>query len=295
MEKIRCSIGVAAYNEEANIGRLLERLLAQELQTVEIAEIVVVASGCADNTEGIVRQWMGRDDRIRLFSQATRQGKIAAVNLFMEVAETAVLILCSADLLPAPDAIEKLAAPFADPELGMAASRPVPINPPDTFMGFAAHLLWDLHHEINLISFKAGEMVAFRRVFTRIPVAAVVDEASIEPLIRGQGYRVQYVGDAIVYNKGPETVADFLRQRRRNHAGHLIIKQTLGYSVGTMSSLKILTLLLRQLDWRPKQFAWTWAVVALEGYGRFLGHRDVKKQRDHTVWEMATTTKELTQ
>jgi len=60
-----------------------------------------------------------------------------------------------------------------------------------------------------------------------------------------------------------------------------------------MSGRKILMTLLQNLDWRPKQFAWTWSIVGLEVYGRVLGLRDYKKRRDHAVWEMATTTKQL--
>ena len=50
---------------------------------------------------------------------------------------------------------------------------------------------------------------------------------------------------------------------------------------------------LRQLDWHPRRFVWTWAVAALEAYGRFLGWCDYRKRRDHSVWEIATTTKQL--
>jgi len=216
------------------------------------------------------------------------------MNLFLRQAREKVLVLCSADLLPAEETLERLVAPFADPEVGMTGCRPEPVNDPATFMGFTAHLLWDLHHEMNLIGFKAGEMIAFRKVFERIPQQTAVDEASVEPLIRGQGFRVQYVPEAIVYNKGPETVADFLRQRRRIYAGHLQMKAQLGYAVSTMSGLSVLRLLLRHLEWRPKPFLWTWAVVGLEVYGRFLGRRDFKDGRSHTVWEIATTTKTFT-
>ena len=44
---LTCSIGIMAYNEEANIGRLLKAVLSQKLKTVAITEIVVVASGCS--------------------------------------------------------------------------------------------------------------------------------------------------------------------------------------------------------------------------------------------------------
>lgn len=286
-------MGITAHNEEANIGRLLQRVLEQQLSSVQLNEIIVVASGCSDNTVPIIRDYAAREPRIRLLIQERREGKASAINLFMRHATQPVLILCSADVLPEVDAIEKLVAPLADPDIGMTSCRPVPVNDPNTFMGFGVHLLWELHHQINLTGFKAGEMTAFRKIFERIPYDTAVDEASVEPIIRGQGYKVRYVPDAIVYNKGAETVADFLRQRRRIYAGHLVVKQTLGYAVSTMSATKIIGLLLRNLDWRPKQLLWTAGIVWLEAYGRYLGRRDYKAKRDHSVWEVATTTKEL--
>jgi cellulose synthase/poly-beta-1,6-N-acetylglucosamine synthase-like glycosyltransferase len=241
-----------------------------------------------------VRDFTDHDPRIHLLVEPERKGKASAINLFLQHQTERVLVVCSADLLPQPDTVEKLVAPFADPEVGMTSCRPVPVNDPDTFMGFAAHLLWGLHHEINVSGgFKSGEMIAFIKIFERIPYRTSVDEASIEPVVRGQGYKVSYVPDAVVLNKGPETVDDFLRQRRRIYSGHLDVKELLGYSVSTMSAGRVFKTLLRNLDWRPKQFLWTWLVVGLEAYGRYLGWRDYKNRRDHTVWEIAKSTKEL--
>ncbi|MCA9961479.1 MAG: glycosyltransferase [Anaerolineales bacterium] len=294
MNKVPCTVGIFAHNEEANIGKLLTNMCEQRLQTVEIREIIVVSSGSFDETDSIVREYAAQDPRIKLLVQERREGKASAINLFLRQMTERVLVICSADLQPELDTIEKLIAPFADPEMGMTSSRPVPVNVPDTFMGFAAHLLWGLHHEINASGgFKAGEMIAFIKIFERIPYKTSVDEASIEPVIRGQGYKVQYIADAVVLNKGPETVADFLRQRRRIYSGHLDIKHLLGYSVSTMSGGHVLKMLLKRLDWRPRQFVWTWGVVLLEVYGRYLGWRDFKNRKDHTVWEIAKTTKEL--
>jgi cellulose synthase/poly-beta-1,6-N-acetylglucosamine synthase-like glycosyltransferase len=286
-------MGIMAHNEEANIGRLLEAVVSQRLKTVALTEIVVVASGCTDNTEAIVLDWAKRDSRIRLLSQLKRMGKASAINDYLPQAQEKILVLCSADLLPETDAIERLVAPFSDPEVGMTTSRPIPVNDPREFMGFAAHMLWNLHHAMSLKRFKGGEMIAIRKIFERIPYHTAVDEASMEPVIRGQGYQAQYVPTAVVYNKGPETLADFLRQRRRIYAGHLAVRDTLGYSVTTMGAGKILGTLIQNLDWHPKAFFWTWTVVGLEAYGRFLGRRDYKKRRDHQIWEIATTTKQL--
>ncbi len=294
MSTVPFSLGITAHNEEANIGKLLQAVADSRLISAELTEIIVVASGCTDGTEAIVQDFAVRDERIRLLVQPRREGKASAMNWFIDEAHEDVLVLSSADLQPAPDALERLVAPFADPEVGLTACHPVPVNDSAEFMGFAAHLLWGLHHKLNLSgSLKFGEMIAFRRVFERIPFHTAVDEASVEPLIRGQGYQLRYIPDAIVYNKGPETVDDFLRQRRRIYAGHLELQRDLGYSVSTMSGGKIGGLLLRNLDWRPKPLWWTVKVVVLEVLGRVLGKRDFKQQRNHTVWEIATTTKEL--
>ena len=290
---IACSMGVMAHNEEANIGLMLEAVVSQCTAKVSLKEIIVVASGCTDRTEAIVEDWAKRDQRIRLVVQAEREGKASAINCFLRQAREKIVVLCGADLLPEAHALEELVAPFADPAVGMTAGRPVPVNDPNTFMGFAAHMLWDLHHLINLRRFKAGELVAFRKIFEQIPFYTSVDEASIEPVIRAQGFVERYVPTAVVYNKGPLTVEDYLGQRRRIFAGHLAVRQTLGYAVSTMSHWRILGVLARHMDWRPRSFFWAWGVAALEVYGRFLGRRDFKKQRHQPIWEMAKTTKDL--
>lgn len=109
---IDCSIGITAYNEAANIGNLLEHILEQRLETVAVQEIIVVASGCTDQTEAIVQKFMGRDGRIRLLSQPRREGKASAMNLFIREAANDVMILCSADLQPEATAVEHLVAPL---------------------------------------------------------------------------------------------------------------------------------------------------------------------------------------
>jgi cellulose synthase/poly-beta-1,6-N-acetylglucosamine synthase-like glycosyltransferase len=283
-----------AYNEEANIGKMLEAVLSQRLDQVEIAEIIVVASGCTDRTEDVVELFAREDPRIRLVTQPCRSGKSAAVNLLLQQNEQEIIALVNADTIPAPDAIENLIAPFADPKVGMTGGRPVPTNDRRTFLGYAAHLLWSLHHEVSLRRPKMGEIIAFRNFFRQIPPDSAVDEASIEPLIRGQGLEILYVPEAIVYNCGPGTVEDFLRQRRRIFAGHTYVRETLGYRVSTMKGIRILWLLLTastiKRDWR--YFCWTPAVVALEIWGRLRGALDYRIwKRKHSVWEVVETTK----
>jgi poly-beta-1,6-N-acetyl-D-glucosamine synthase len=289
---IECSIGVMAYNEEANIGRLLNALVRQQTSRCTIKEILVIASGCVDDTEAIVRELAHQNPKIRLIVQPRREGKASAVNLFLHNAASEIVVLESADTLPELTTLESLVTPFADPDIGMTGGRPVPSNNQQAFMGFAVHLLWALHHQIALQQPKLGELIAFRRVFHRIPYDSAVDEASIEPLVRGQGYRLHYVPEALVYNRGPETIREFLKQRRRIHAGHSKMRREQGYIVSTMSIGRILMALLNNWQWHWRYFLWTPLVMALEAYGRLLGWIDVRlKKRDHAIWDIAITTK----
>ena len=99
--KLRCSVGVTAYNEEANIGRLLEALLTQHLRDVEISEIIVVASACTDNTVPIVESYAAEYPLVKLFTQPRREGKTSAINVFLANASEDICVLESGDTLPA--------------------------------------------------------------------------------------------------------------------------------------------------------------------------------------------------
>jgi cellulose synthase/poly-beta-1,6-N-acetylglucosamine synthase-like glycosyltransferase len=291
---LTASVGVMAYNEERNIGRLLEALVGQKLSEVSISEIVVVSSGSTDRTDEIVCECAQMHPRIRLIRQESREGKSSAINLFLSDASADVFVLESGDTVPAPECIENLLAPFRDPAVGMTGARPVPVDDPDRFMGFVVHMLWRLHHMLALKSPKLGEMVAFRNIVRSIPKESAVDEASIEAIVVQAGLGLRYVPEAIVYNKGASNVRDFLKQRRRIYAGHLWLSREQSYEVSTKSVGGILDVLFEDLEWRPRTVLWTAGGVALEFVGRLLGVIDfhVLKKNPYT-WEVAESTKSL--
>ena len=59
--KLGCSVGITAYNEQDNIGPLLDAMIDQHLHDVEIAEIIIVASGCTDNTVPIIQSYLDKE------------------------------------------------------------------------------------------------------------------------------------------------------------------------------------------------------------------------------------------
>lgn len=288
-----CSVGIMAYNEEKNIANAIETIVTQPLTHGRITELIVVASGCTDRTPEIVAG-IGRDDpRVRLITQERRLGKASAINLFVSAAQSPVLLMVSADVLVTERTIDMLLRHFQDPGVGMVGGHPIPVNDETTFLGHSVHLLWRLHDRLARLSPKLGEVVAFRNVVPSIPPDTAVDEISIQALITQLGYRLVYEPEAVVYNHGPTTVSDFLRQRRRIHAGHLRVRRQQGYAASTMSVSRIARAMLGSGSFAsPRTVWWTVGTIGLEATARGLGRYDSLRRRPHHVWETVTTTKQ---
>jgi biofilm PGA synthesis N-glycosyltransferase PgaC len=287
-----CSVGIMAYNEEANIADAIGTILGQTVTSSHIAELIVVASGCEDRTAAIVADIARDDPRVRLIEQQRREGKASAINLFIGAARSPVLLMVSADVLVKEGTIDALLRHFEDPAVGMVGGHPIPVNRETTFLGHAVHLQWRLHDRIARHSPKLGEIVAFRNVVPSIPLDTAVDEISIQALVTQLGYQLAYEQQAIVYNRGPTTVGDFLRQRRRIYAGHLRVREQQGYSASTMRASRVLRALQGSGSFTtPRAWLWSIGTVGLEVTARGLGHYDSMRGRSQHVWEVSATTK----
>jgi len=292
-EQLHCSVGVTAYNEEENIGHLLEALLDQHLHQVVIDEIIVVASACTDQTVPIIHNYMARDPRVKLIEQEHREGKTSAINLFLAHAQTDICVLESGDTIPHEYAVEHLVRIFADPEVGMVGAQKMAVNTPDHIVGLLSHLRLRMEHELCLEIPRLGEMIAFRKVFKYIPPDIAMDEAFVEAIVVRQGMTVKYAPDAVVYNVGPTTFSDFVRQRRRNHAGHLYLKHKYGYAVSSIQNRRVGRIAFKEL-WGVVRLVWVLFLLAvIEAWSRVLGWYDFAVRRDrHVIWNMAWTQKQ---
>jgi len=181
---------------------------------------------------------------------------------------------------------------FSDPTVGMVGAHPIPVNNTETFLGHTVHLLWALHDAVARRTAKLGEAIAIRNVVPGIPVHSAVDEISMQALITQLGYRLVYEPSAIVYNRGPATVKDFLKQRRRIHAGHLRVRRDQHYTASTMNAWRIAWALCTADPSRTWSHPfWTCGAIGLEAWARALGRYDQVLKRPHTIWQLAQTTK----
>jgi cellulose synthase/poly-beta-1,6-N-acetylglucosamine synthase-like glycosyltransferase len=114
--------GRSAYNERPT-SALLDALLNQHLHDTEIPGSYRLASGCTDNTVPIIERVAVENPSIKLIVQPKREGKTAAINLFLANAREQICVLESGDTLPAENSVEHMVRMFADPTVGMVAPR----------------------------------------------------------------------------------------------------------------------------------------------------------------------------
>lgn len=291
---IRCSVGIAAYNDEANIGKLLDAMIAQKLNQVEITEFIVVASGCTDGTVPIIQRYAAQYPKIKLIVQEEREGKTSAMNQFLQRAAEDICVWESGDTLPGEASIENLVKLFADPKVGMTGAQKVPVNVPEHVVGYMSHLRLQMEHQLCLEIPRTGELIAFRKVFTHLPPDVAMDEAFVEALVIRRGLDVHYAPDAVVYNMGPETLGEFIMQRRRNYAGHLHLRRKYGYRVSSLDTFRVLRIGAEEIGKAVKLIGTLVALAVVEAFSRVLGSYDYYiKGRKHVVWDIAWTTKKV--
>lgn len=287
------SVGVMCFNEEDNILHLLQSIRKQTNWRL-IKEIIVIVSGSTDKTKDLVSVYAKKHKKIKLIIEKKRKGKAYAVNVFLKKALSDILVLVSADVLLKKNSLVELVKPLYAGNVGIVGSHPIPINDRTTFFGFAAHLTWELHHQISLKNPKMGEMIAFRKCFNKIPVLTSVDEVNIEALVRGQGYKAIYAPRAVIYNKGPETLAEFISRRRSNYFGHLATRHEYSYSVSTLNNVRVFYLIIKSFKFSTTYIVFLTGTIALEFVSRMLGFIDYRlKLNNHSIWEIASTTKKL--
>jgi len=290
------TIGICAYNEEKNIGRLLNNLIHQKLnKKFRLDKIEVIASGCTDRTEEITRNLAKKHKKIKLSVEEERRGKASAVNILIRNCNSSILILESADTLPAKGAINKMLIPFLDSNVGAVGVRPVPIDDWNHFTGFTVHMIWNLLHRMSEAGdVKLGELCAYRRkLIKEMPLESATDEAYLQGLVEKTSFKIVYEPKALVYNKGPSTLHDLIKQRRRIYYGHMQLRKNFGYITPTMKVDKIFYSLIFKATHEIylKKIIFITLAVFLEAYCRFLAKIDFLRKKPYAKWEIVRTSK----
>jgi poly-beta-1,6-N-acetyl-D-glucosamine synthase len=292
LRSITFDVAICAHNEAANIGRLLQASTNAVTQRSNLDRVFVVSSGSDDGTNELVELFSTNDKRICLISEDERRGKAHAVNQFLARSKADIVVMISADVLPVGDCIDKILQPFENELVGMTGCKVKPVNGRHSWCGNVVRFIWTLHDGTSKIEPKFGEIIAFRREAVEfVDPDIIADEAFIEMKVKELGFKLKYVRDAVVLNRGPETWFELIEQRKRVYEGHLQLRQRYGYYVSTMKASNLFRLL--KSNYRRTKPQYVVAAVLVESFARIAAVLSITTHRSTHVWRILKTTKQL--
>ena len=222
------TIGIPTYNEEKVIAKCILSALKQISQK---DEILIVASGCTDNTIPKIQKIAKKDKRIKLIIEPERKGKSSALNLIIKNAKSDIIVQTDGDVEIQEKAIQKLIKHFKNPEIGGVSGNPIPILPKNnifydwTIMSYRkAGELRKKQSDKGNFWHMSGYLLAFRKkALPEVPFAKGAVDAWMGKIIKENGYKMIYEPEAKVLVKAPTTIKDFVKQKARVRAGYTLI------------------------------------------------------------------------
>jgi cellulose synthase/poly-beta-1,6-N-acetylglucosamine synthase-like glycosyltransferase len=243
------TVGIPAFNEERIIAKSIKSALSQ---ISKADEVIVVASGCTDNTVSEIMKVMSNDKRVRLITEAERNGKSSALNLIIQNAKSDIIVQTDGDVELQEGAIQNLLSHFKDQRIGGVSGNPIPVISKEhvfydwTVMSYRrAGELREQESKSGVFWHLSGYLLAFRKIaLPEVPFAKGAVDAWMGKIIQNNGYKMVYEPEAKVFVKAPLTVKDFINQKARVRAGYYnLIKQT-GKAPRTVR---------REIQWLPRE------------------------------------------
>ncbi len=216
----RLSVLIAAYNEEANIGRKVQQTLALDYPPDKL-EVLVLSDGSTDRSDEIVASFT--DPRVRLLRMQPRQGKTHAQNEGVRAATGEILVFSDATTIYHPQALRHLACNYEDSRVGAVSGRYQYFDAEGrspTGLGTVAfwnyeNLLKMLQSRIKTVTGCCGCIYSVRKS-TYTDLADDVISDLVQPLrVIQKGYRVAFEDRALAYEETTKSTAEEFSMRVR--------------------------------------------------------------------------------
>ncbi len=287
------TIAIPTYNGERTIIRAINSILPQ---LSKYDELIIVASGCIDETICKVKRRAKEDNRIKVIIELERKGKSSALNLIIENAKSDIIVQTDDDVIVQKGAISKLLKHFKDKSVGAVSGNPIPIIPENNLFYHWTIMSYRKIGEIREKEVKdkifnvhlSGYLLAFRKkALKKVPFAKGAVDALMGKIIKEEGYKLTYEPDAKVYVKCPTTIKDFLIQKVRVRAGYAYLSEA-------PRTIK------KEIFYLPKELfkvpIWKWPKFILSGfiyiYSWVKGNHMAKSNKSlKEIWKTPESTK----
>ncbi len=236
MKKTTITIGIPAYNEEANIQSLVFSVLSQKNVTYDIDKLVVVADNCTDSTVRKVRAI--KDKRIVLFENKKRRGKAYALNLIAKETTSDILVHLDADILiKDPMLLCKLIDPVLNKDADLTSARVKEYWAHSKLeqvlkisMNLKKEIFEDYKNGDNIYTCHGRARALTKRLYKKMKFdeSIVAEDAFSYLFAIANGYTYRFARNANVYYRLPQTLQDHKKQSVRFFNSYKQLKRVFG-------------------------------------------------------------------
>jgi glycosyltransferase involved in cell wall biosynthesis len=233
------SVGIAAWNAEANIGAILRAVLLQCEESVRISEIIVHSDHSTDRTIAIARECA--DPRLKVVDHARRRGFAAAVSSMLEAFTGDALVLLNDDIRIVDDKfIEKIVMPVFRKRADFASANLQPL-PPRGFVERASvsvFRVWERIRESiperdNVFTCDGAAMCLSARFARSINLPADTAQAgNVDAFLYffcvGAGLRYVHASNAVAWFRSPASIRDYVARNIRNDSQRPLLEKQFG-------------------------------------------------------------------
>jgi cellulose synthase/poly-beta-1,6-N-acetylglucosamine synthase-like glycosyltransferase len=292
------TIGIPAYNEEANIKNLLESLIKQDETGFTIKDICIVSDGSSDktveNTKSVI------DKRIKVIDNTKRVGKSIILNRLFTKSNTDFIALLDGDVLPYSEfTIRNLIRPFMkDKTLGLVGGDLLPLKT-SFFIDEAVYITRQIFRDArsnwkngNNIYGCEGGMVGLSKNFykqVKIPSDMIANDRFLYFSCISKGFRFKHVNPAKAWYKLPTNINDHIKQSNRFIAAHYRLSRLFPELAKSEHALPKNLVLKELLKTGLKKPIHVTFVVLLNRYCELVARK--KERFMNAKWSIATTTK----
>ncbi len=218
----KLTIGIPAYNEGANIKKLVRSVLDQKTPGFIIEKVIISSDGSTDNTAQVVSTI--KDKRVVFINNKKREGIARGLNQIMKNSDSEILVTLDADIkIVNRNFLRRLITPIIDGAADLTSSSIKEIVPESKVANILntsmrlKEVLFKVFKKGNNIYSCHGLARGYSRDFyskLHFPVSIGNDMYSYLECLK-KGFKFEYTPEARVYYRLPENINDHQKQSDR--------------------------------------------------------------------------------
>lgn len=235
MKKVTVTIGIPAYNEEANIGFLLQDLLAQVGDLYSVDKIIVVSDASTDRTDELVKNTGAKV--IKHLRNNKRRGVGYCENIIIENSSTDYMVIVNADTrISDKKFLEKIFEFMIKNNIDLGSPKVVEVESNGFFEKtlktsmeiktriFEAYRdgnnVYTCHGQVRIFSKKMYKNLSFK--------SGIGDDAYSYFYCLGKKLKYSYIKNVKAYYKLPENFKDHKKQSLRFFHSQKLLQKYFG-------------------------------------------------------------------